>query len=161
QLTSTVERAGRFPVVALTRRDDLQTRLEAFEWGVDDILTLPFSPEELLARVQVILRRHQARAVALTEVRPAGDLEIDLLRRTVKLHGAELDLTAQEQSVLYLLIANAGRTLTWEEILHFVWGADVVGDRTLVDRVVGSLRAKLGDDWRHPRYIATVARTGY
>src|SRR5262249_32261109 len=133
----------------------------AFEWGVDDVVSVPFSPEELLARIRVILRRHQTWVSGFVGGRPGGDLEIDISNRKVTLRGAEIGLTAEEHGVFCLLIVNAGRTVTWEELLHFVWGADIVGDRAFVDRVVRSLRAKLGDDWRHPRYVATVARTGY
>src|SRR6266540_5441117 len=110
-------RADRVPVIALTRRGDLRTKLEAFERGVDDIMTLPFSPEELLARVLVLTRR--ARGTEVTALRPVvrlGDLEIDILHRTVRAGSSELHLTALEQSLLYLLAANAGRVLTREEI---------------------------------------------
>jgi DNA-binding response OmpR family regulator len=161
QLTPMIEWAGRFPAIALTRRDDLQVRLAAFDWGVDDVISVPFWPEEVLARIRVILRRHQTRVSGFAGGRPGGDLDIDISNRKVILRGAEIHLTAEEQGVLYLLIVNAGRTVTWEELLRFAWGADVVADRAFVDRVVRSLRAKLGDDWRHPRYVATVARTGY
>src|SRR5206468_6568319 len=100
------------PALALTRRGDLRTKLEAFDRGVDDIMTLPFSPEELLARVLVLARRAQgAEGHGFRPVIRLGDLEIDILHRTVRAGASELHLTALEQSLLYLLAANTGRVL--------------------------------------------------
>jgi DNA-binding response OmpR family regulator len=147
--------------IALTRRGDLRTKLEAFERGVDDIMTLPFSPEELLARVVALVRRSYPRAAAFRPVIRLGDLEIDILHRTVRAGTAELHLTPTEQSLLYLLAANAGRVLSREEILDTLWGADHVAGSNVVDQQVRSLRARLQDDWRRPRFIATVAGRGY
>ena len=116
--------AGRIPVIALTRRGDLRTKLAAFERGVDDILTVPFSPEELVARTLAVMRRTYRAAVAFTPVLRLGELEIDILNRVVRAGGHELHLTSLEQSLLYLLAANAGRLLTREEILDHLWGVD-------------------------------------
>lgn len=151
----------RLPVLALTRRGDLKTKLAAFERGVDDVLVIPFSPEELLARVMVITRRTYGEAVELTPVLHVGDLEIDILNRQVRIGDTILHLTAVEQSLLYLLAANAGKLLTRDEITDAIWGADFVADSNIVDRHVRNLRVKLGDRWRRPRYVATVAGQGY
>src|SRR5438093_2151129 len=149
------------PAIALTRRGDLRTKLLAFERGVDDILTLPFSPEELLARVVALVRRSYPEAAALRPVIRLGELEIDILHRTVRAGASELHLTALEQSLLYLLAANAGRVVSREEILDALWGADYVVGSNVVDRQVRNLRARLQDDWRRPRFIATVPGRGY
>jgi len=116
----------RIPVVALTPRGDLQTKLAAFEWGVDDILTVPFSPEELVARILAVLRRAYRTAIPFTPTIRLGELEIDILNRRVRVDTTELHLTALEQSLLYLLAANAGRVLSRDEILDALWGADYV-----------------------------------
>jgi DNA-binding response OmpR family regulator len=147
--------------IALTRRGDLRTKLDAFERGVDDIVTLPFSPEELLARVVALVRRSYPQAAAFRPVIRLGDLEIDILHRTVRAGTSELHLTAMEQSLLYLLAANAGRVLSREEILDTLWGPDHVAGSNVVDQQVRSLRARLRDDWRRPRFIATVPGRGY
>jgi DNA-binding response OmpR family regulator len=154
-------RAGRIPVIALTRRGDLKTKLAAFEHGVDDILVVPFSPEELVARVLVIMRRSYGAAAVFTPVLHVGELEIDILNRAVRVGGHELHLTSLEQSLLYLLAANAGRLLTRDEILDHLWGVDFISESNVVDRHVRNLRAKLQDDVRRPRYIATVPGKGY
>jgi DNA-binding response OmpR family regulator len=151
----------RVPVVALTRRGDLQTKLAAFERGVDDILTVPFSPEELVARVLAIMRRTYREAVTFSPALRLGELEIDILSRSVRVGGHELHLTSLEQSLLYLLAANAGRLLTRDEILDHLWGVDYAAESNVVDRHIRNLRAKLQNDWHRPRYIATVPGKGY
>jgi DNA-binding response OmpR family regulator len=151
----------RLPTIALTRRGDLRTKLAAFDWGVDDILTIPFAPEELLARVVALLRRSYSDAVTFTPVIHLGDLEIDILNRTVRVGHSELHLTSLEQSLLYLLAANAGRVVTREEILDTLWGVDYVAESNVVDRHILNLRARLQNDWKRPRFIATIPGRGY
>jgi DNA-binding response OmpR family regulator len=153
--------ATRTPVVALTRRGDLATKLAAFDQGVDDILVVPFSPEELVARILVVVRRSYRTAISFTPVLRLGELEIDLLNRRVRVGDHDLQLTALDQGLLYLLAANAGRVVTRDEILDHLWGADFVAESNVVDRHVRTLRAKLQNDWRRPRYIATVPGKGY
>jgi two-component system, OmpR family, response regulator RegX3 len=96
-----------------------------------------------------------------TPIIRVGEVEIDLLHHRVRVDDNELRLTPLELSVLCLLAANAGRVLTRDEILDHVWGSDYAAGSNVVDRHVRSLRAKLRDDWRRPRYIATVPGKGY
>lgn len=161
QLGYTAPATDRLPAIVLTRRGDLQTKLAAFDHGVDDILTVPFSPEELVARMLVVMRRSYHELVTFTPVLRLGDLEIDILNRVVRVHGKELHLTAVEQSLLYLLAANAGRLLSRDEILDQLWGTDYVVESNVVDRHIRNLRVKLQDGWRDPRYIATLPGRGY
>jgi two-component system, OmpR family, KDP operon response regulator KdpE len=161
QLGYTTPSPERLPAIALTRRGDLQTKLSAFDHGMDDILTVPFSPEELVARMLAVLRRAYHEQVAFAPVLRLGDLEIDILNRLVRIHGKDLHLTAVEQSLLYLLAANAGQLLTRDEILDQLWGADYVAESNVVDRHIRNLRIKLQDGWKHPRYIATIPGRGY
>ena len=154
------QRTG-IPILALTRRGDLRTKLAAFDLGVDDIVTIPISPEELLARVLVITQRSTGNTVPLNPVIKVGDIEIDILNRHVRAGTIELHLTGLEQSLLYLLAANAGRIVTRHEILNELWGIDFVAESNVVDRHIRGLRTKLQDDWRKPRFIATVPGQGY
>jgi DNA-binding response OmpR family regulator len=153
--------AAQLPAIGLTRRGDLQTKLTAFEWGVDDILTVPFAPDELLARVVAVMRRSYGAAVTVAPAIKVGELEIDILNRTVRVGNTALHLTSLDQSLLYLLAANAGRVLTREQILDNLWGVDYAADSNVVDRHVRNLRAQLQNDWRRPRFIATVPGQGY
>lgn len=149
------------PVVALTRQGDLKSKLTAFEQGVDDILTVPFSPQELVARIVAVMRRTYREAAVFTPLLRLGDLEIDILNRRVRAGGSELHLTSLEQSLLYLLAANAGRLLTRDEILDSLWGADYVASSNIVDRHIRNLRQKLQNHSRRVRYIVTVPGRGY
>ncbi len=149
------------PALGLTRRGDLKTKLRAFDLGVDDILTMPFSPEELLARAIVITRRATGTDRPIVPVIRLGEIEIDILSREVRAGTSVVHLSGIEQSLLYLLASRAGRTVTREEILDAIWGLDFVSESNIVDRHVRSLRIKLQDHYRHPRFIATVAGQGY
>ena len=160
-LGQAVAQSERIPVVALTRRGDLKTKLAAFERGVDDILTVPFSPEELVARTLAVMRRTYGAAGVFAPVLKVGELEIDILNRSVRAGEHELHLTSLEQNLLYLLAANAGRLLTRDEIIDYLWGTDYAAESNVVDRHVRNLRAKLQNDWRRPRYIVTVPGKGY
>ena len=149
------------PVLGLTRRGDLQTKLRAFELGVDDILTVPFSPEELLARAIVIARRASGTELPIVPTITLGEIEIDILNREVRAGTSVVHLTGIEQSLLYLLASRAGRVVSRDEILDAIWGTDFVTESNIVDRHVRSLRIKLQNDYRHPRFIATVPGRGY
>ena len=149
------------PVLGLTRRGDLKSKLRAFDLGVDDILAVPFSPEELLARSMVITRRASGTDTPLIPTISLGEMEIDILNRQVKAGESVVHLSGIEQSLLYLLASRGGRIVTRDEILDAIWGTDFVAESNIVDRHVGSLRIKLHDDFRRLRFIATVPGQGY
>ncbi len=149
------------PVLGLTRRGDLKTKLRAFDLGVDDILTMPFSPEELLARSIVITRRASGTNQPLIPTIRLGEMEIDILNRQVRAGSSVVHLSGIEQSLLYLLASRAGQVVTRDEILDAIWGTDFVSESNIVDRHIRSLRIKLQNDYRQPRFIATVPGQGY
>ncbi|MGZ3588239.1 MAG: winged helix-turn-helix domain-containing protein [Candidatus Limnocylindrales bacterium] len=149
------------PVLGLTRRGDLKTKLRAFDLGVDDILTTPFSPEELLARAIVITRRASGTDPSIVPTITLGEMEIDILNRQVRAGDSVVHLSGIEQSLLYLLASRGGRVLTRDEILDAIWGTDFVAESNIVDRHIRTLRIKLQNGYRHPRFIATVPGQGY
>jgi DNA-binding response OmpR family regulator len=149
------------PVIGLTRRGDLKTKLHAFELGVDDIITVPFSPEELLARSVVVSRRATGTDRPIVPTIRLGEIEIDIVNRVVYAGDSVVHLSGIEQSLMYLLASRAGRVVTREEILDAIWGTDFVAESNIVDRHIRSLRIKLQNDYRHPRFIATVPGKGY
>jgi DNA-binding response OmpR family regulator len=149
------------PVLGLTRRGDLATKLKAFDLGVDDILTVPFSPEELLARSIVITRRASGIDRPIMPTIRLGEMEIDILKREVRAGTSVVHLSGIEQSLLYLLASRSGQVVSRDEILDGVWGTDFVAESNIVDRHIRTLRIKLQNDYRHPRFIATVPRQGY
>ena len=153
--------ASSTPVLGLTRRGDLPTKLKAFDLGVDDIITVPFSPEELLARAIVLTRRAFGIDRAIVPTIKLGEMEINILKREVRAGTSVVHLSSIEQSLLYLLASRSGRVVTRDEIMDGVWGTDFVAESNVVDRHIRSLRIKLQNDYRRPRFIATVPGKGY
>jgi DNA-binding response OmpR family regulator len=161
RLSGSKRSPARVPVIALTKQSDLKTKLEAFDKGADDILTLPFAPEELLARVVAIVRRTYNTTLKLVPELKLGELTVDIMNRKVRVSSDEPHLTALEMSLLYLLAANQGRILSRNEILDSLWGSDYVADSNVVDRHIRNLRVKLRNHARRPKYIFTVPNKGY
>ena len=160
QLGGSPTAGTRLPALGMTRHGDLQARLAAFEQGADDVVTVPSSPEELLARMLVLTRRTYG-DVPLSPVIRVGELEIDILRRQVKAGASDLHLTGLEQSLLYLLAANAPRVVSRNDIMDALWGIDYMPSSNVVDQHVRNLRAKLQDNGPEPRFIATDPGQGY
>jgi DNA-binding response OmpR family regulator len=154
-------KSSTIPALGLTRRGDLKTKLRAFDLGVDDILTMPFSPEELLARSIVITRRVLGTDHPIVPTIRLGEMEIDIVNRQVRAGESVVHLSGIEQSLLYLLASRGGRIVSRDDILDAIWGPDFVAESNIVDRHVRSLRVKLQNDYRHPRFIATVPGQGY
>lgn len=151
----------RVPTIVFTLRGNLKTKLAAFDRGADDIITVPFVPEELVARTLALMRRSYGDGVPFIPVISVAGLEVDLLTQQVKVGKLRPELTAMEQALLYLLASNPGQTLGREEILDALWGADYVAGSNVVDRHVRNLRLKLKDSWKQPRFIGTVPGKGY
>ncbi len=151
--------AGDVPVIFLSAygRDELIAR--AFDMGAVDYVVKPFSPAELSARIRAALRKRAASEPSEPYV--LGDLTIDYAERRVTLAGRPLPLIAMEYRLLAELSANAGRLLTYEQLLERVWGEKSSGDMRPMRTIVSKLRRKLGDDADHPTYIFTEPRVGY
>jgi two-component system OmpR family response regulator len=145
------------PVVFLTARDATEDRLRGLTIGGDDYLTKPFSVEELVARVQVILRRVGKEQRATLVI--IGDVELDDDARTVRKSGIEVPLSPTEYKLLRFLMRNAGKAMSRGQILDHVWDYDFEGESTVVETFVSSLRKKLDGDGR--RLIHTVRGIGY
>ncbi len=154
-------RGQRLPIIGVTRRNTIQARLGAFERGIDDLLVVPFAPEELVARSIGVMRRVHGRDVPFLPEIAVGALHIDLLHQRLRADGKELDLTPIEKALLYILAANAGEVMSRDRLLDYIWGFDRDVGSNLIDRHIADLRAKLGDDRHEPRFIETVAGQGY
>jgi DNA-binding response OmpR family regulator len=154
---------GGIPILAFTRKRETSIKLQAYELGADDIIEVPFTLDEIIARPYALLRRSRGLSVPLVPVITlGGQLKLDLIAQTVTLNGGlRLELTPIQQTLLYILAANAGEVLTRETLLASIWGSAFQIESNVVDRHVRELRVKLGDDWRTPRYIETVAGKGY
>ncbi len=150
------------PVLMLSARGEEYDKLFGFEMGADDYVVKPFSPKELLARVNVIVRRHQAASCAQkgdgAGALAFGGLKIDTLGRSVTVDGRKADLTPKEYELLQYLAQNKNIALTREQILSAVWGYDYYGDDRTVDAQVKLLRGNLGP---YRDMIVTLRGVGY
>lgn len=145
------------PILFLTARDGTDDRLRGLTIGGDDYLTKPFSVEELVARVRVILRRVGKSGHA--QLFKAGDLDLDDEAHLVRKDGVPVALSPTEYKLLRFLMRNSGRALSRGQILDHVWDYDFNGESTVVETFVSSLRKKVEGDG--PRLIQTVRGFGY
>jgi two-component system KDP operon response regulator KdpE len=147
------------PVVVLSVRDREEDKVAALDHGADDYVTKPFSTGELLARLRVA-QRHATPTDEVPLFR-SGDLEVDLIARTVKRGGREVKLTATEYSLLRLLVRHAGKVLTHRQILQEVWGPRYLEQTHYLRVYIAHLREKLELDPSKPRLIGTEPGIGY
>jgi DNA-binding response OmpR family regulator len=148
------------PIVMLTALGEESDRVLGLQLGADDYVTKPFSPRELVLRVQSVLRRSVARPAPVPETLADGGLELDVPRRIARLDGAELALTVREFDLLAFLMRNPGRAFRRGELLEAVWGW-TFGDQSTVTVHVRRLREKIERDPASPRRILTVWGVGY
>jgi DNA-binding response OmpR family regulator len=150
-------RAGGYavPVLILTARADEVDTVVGLDAGADDYVTKPFRLAELLARVRALLRR------GASETRIVQGVRIDTDARRAWLGDDEIELTSKEFDLLALLVAEAGKVVTREQIMRQVWDSKWWGSTKTLDMHVSWLRRKLGDDAHSPRYITTVRGVGF
>ena len=141
------------PVIMLSARKEEEDKLSGFNLGVDDYVTKPFSPKELVARVKAHLKRNNS-----TDVYTYKDLEVDYLGRKVVIEGKEVSLTPKEYELLLYFIKNKKVALSREQLLSNVWDYDYYGDDRTVDTHVKMLRKSLG---KYRDLIKTVREVGY
>ena len=155
----TIRQQDDVPIMMLTVRDDEDDLITGLQLGADDYMYKPFSPRQLVARLQALLRRTGKPQVTI--VRQAKNLLLDTNRREVQIGGASpITLTALECRLLDYLMANAGQILPNETIINYVWGADG-GDRDMLRQLIRRLRSKIEPDPAKPRYIETISGLGY
>ena len=150
------------PMILLSAYGRDHTIAEAFDLGAADYIVKPFSPNELMARISAALNRREAYANTQTlESYVYGDIEINYAERGVTVAGRPVYLTATEYKLVFQLSINAGRVLSHEQLLDRVWDARSPGNSQVLRAFIKSLRRKLGDDVKNPRYIFTKHRVGY
>lgn len=149
-----------FPVVGLTRANELRNKVAALDGGVDAILTDPVIAEELRAHIRAMVRRiHDSDQVVCT-VR-VGDMELNLVERCVRSGGISIHLTSLEQAILYLLAVSPGRVISRAVMLDALWGEESAPGNNALERHVSRLRAKLGSTSLIAYRIETVRGAGY
>jgi DNA-binding response OmpR family regulator len=161
EILKEIRKNKNWPVLILSAQSDEIEKILGLELGADDYMSKPFSPKELLARVKAILRRSEA-PKPVAETLRIHDLELDPAKMEVKQDGRPLTLSALEFKLLTVLVRQAGRVFTRDQLLNELHEADHdwAFDRS-IDAHIKNLRKKLGDSPKKPKYIASVFGTGY
>ncbi|WP_373232380.1 response regulator transcription factor [Cohnella sp.] len=155
-----IREASSCPVIMLTARDGIDDRLSGLNGGADDYMPKPFIPEEVVARVQAVLRRPSQWTDGVRQCR-FGRLSIDLLSQRVSLNGAEVTMLPRDLAVLLFLAERPNRTFTRDQLIEYVWGSDYEGSDRAVDLSIKRLRQALSHWPAEEGEIRTFRGTGY
>ncbi|MCI9475794.1 response regulator transcription factor [Anaerovoracaceae bacterium 41-7] len=146
------------PIIMLSARGEEYDKLFGFELGIDDYIVKPFSPKELMARINVILARRNAVSQSKSDVLQFNGLEINMAARTVTVDGQRVELTPKEYELLFYLIEHKNLALSRDKLLSDIWGYDFFGDDRTIDTHIKNLRNNLGP---YRDYIVTLRGVGY
>ena len=160
EVCRSIRQTSSVPIIMLTAKDAEIDKVLGLELGADDYITKPYSSRELLARMQAVLRR-QAGFGDTSQIVDGGAVVLDLDRHAVLVNGVEVRVPMKEFELLELLMRNAGRVLTRDQIMDRVWGRGYPGDTKTLEVHIRRLRSKVEDDPAHPQRIQTIRGLGY
>jgi two-component system response regulator RegX3 len=150
------------PIIMVTAKGSEIDTVVGLEVGADDYVTKPYRVRELIARMRAVMRRSEHRDEDLTsDAMVVGDVALDPEKHEVHIRGALTPMPLKEFELLHVLLANAGRVMTREQLIDRVWGSDYVGDTKTLDVHVKRLRAKVETDPSRPERIVTIRGLGY
>jgi DNA-binding response OmpR family regulator len=156
------QRSGKkIPIIMLTAKGETSDRIRGLDIGADDYMAKPFSPRELVSRVNAVFRRAGVTSLYSGEKLEFEDLLIDPEARTVRAHRQDVTLSAKEFDLLFHFASNPRRVYSREKLLEAVWGYGYIGDASTVTVHIRRLREKIEPDPSKPRYIHTVWGVGY
>jgi len=163
EVCKAIRKISRIPIIMLTAKINEDDKINGFNIGADDYVTKPFSPRELMARINSLLRRSDEGASPLFDKMSwnNNDLEVDLVSYTVRKSGEIVNLTPNEFKLLCAMIKYPKKTFTREELIEVAFGANYVGFDRTIDSHIKNLRSKIEDDTTNPSYIITVRGIGY
>lgn len=161
EVARSLRAASNVPIIMLTSRAGEDDRVAGLRLGADDYLGKPFSPRELVARVEAVLRRAGGEVAEGALSFGEGGIRIDRETREVSVKGGPVELTKSEFDLLFALASRPGRVYSRYELVGRVQGYDYEGYERTIDAHVKNLRRKLGDDPHDPRYVLTVTGVGY
>lgn len=153
-----IKKTKNIPVIMLSARGEEYDKLFGFELGIDDYVVKPFSPKELMARVNAVLARSSAKQEEQPEILKFDGLEINIPARTVSVDGKKVELTHKEYELLFYLVENKNIALSRNKLLSDIWGYDFFGDDRTIDTHIKNLRNNLGP---YRDYIVTLRGVGY
>ena len=146
------------PIIILSARSEEYDKLLGFELGIDDYVVKPFSPKELMARVNAVLTRRAGKRPAVSQVMEFGGLSVNVAARTVSVDGEKVELTPKEYELLFYLVENRNIALSRDKLLSDIWGYDFFGDDRTIDTHIKNLRNNLGP---YRDFIVTIRGVGY
>ncbi len=150
------------PIIMLTAKVEDTDKVRGLKLGADDYLTKPFNVQELLARIEAVLRRAgSAEEVKVPRTFNGGDISVDFVQHRVMVRGQEVALTATEYKLLSQLVSNAGRVMLHRELLARVWGAEYQDELEYLRAYIRHLRQKIEEDPHQPKYILSRPGVGY
>jgi phosphate regulon transcriptional regulator PhoB len=149
------------PIIMLTAKGEEHDKIQGLETGADDYMTKPFSPRELVARVNALLRRTSGKASARENIITLGNLAIDKERYAVSKNNSPLNLSATEFNLLLYLVERRGRVFSRDQLLDAIWKDETYVEPRTVDVHVRRLRAQIEDDPARPEYVKTRRGVGY
>ena len=153
-----IKKTKNIPVIMLSARGEEYDKLFGFELGIDDYVVKPFSPKELMARVNAVLARSSAKQEEQPEILKFDGLEINIPARPVTVDGKKVELTPKEYELLFYLVENKNIALSRNKLLSDIWGYDFFGDDRTIDTHIKNLRNNLGP---YRDYIVTLRGVGY
>lgn len=161
EVCSRIREFSSVPIIMLTAKSEEGEKVKGLRLGADDYITKPFSAEELMARLEAVLRRYQPLEVKGSPVLTIGQLTVDLAQRKVTVGGKEINLSPTEYRLLHCLATSPGTLLTHDYLLEKVWGASYKGEYEILRITLWRLRQKLEGNPSVPRYILTRPGIGY
>ncbi|RPF47351.1 two-component system KDP operon response regulator KdpE [Hydrogenoanaerobacterium saccharovorans] len=156
-----VRKFSQTPIIVVSGRDQDKEKIDALDFGADDYITKPFSVNELLARIRVILRHSAKEESSNITLYKIGDLEINISNHTVFKKEIEIHLTPMEFDIIKILVNNCGKVLTHSYLLKQVWGSYLESDTQSLRVFMANIRRKIEDDPTNPKYIITEVGIGY
>ena len=153
-----IQKITSIPVIMLSARGEEYDKLFGFELGIDDYVVKPFSPKELMARVNAVLSRIDVSDKSAQTIEKFEGLEVNFAARTITVDGKRIELTPKEYDLLFYMIQNKNIALSRDRLLSDIWGYDFFGDDRTIDTHVKNLRNSLGP---YRKFIVTLRGVGY
>ena len=153
-----IRKIKNIPIIMLSARGEEYDKLFGFELGIDDYVVKPFSPKELIARINAVISRTKASSEEVSEELVFDGLVINIPARTVTVDGEKVDLTPKEYDLLFYLVKNKNLALSRDKLLQDIWGYDFFGDDRTIDTHIKNLRNNLGP---YRDFIVTLRGVGY